>query len=249
MIEAIELSKRYADGTLALDSLHFEINAGEIYCLLGAPGAGKTTVINIFLGFTAPTAGKALVNGIDVASNPLEAKRYLAFLDDNISLYGNLTAMQNLEFFSRLGSGKSYSREEYAMAMREVGLPERSFHQRIEKFDKGMRQKLGVAIALVKDTPALFFDEPMAGLDAQTTAELAEILENLKIRGKAILLSTQNLFHAKQLADTVGILKEGRNVLSCGREELRYQDLESLYLSYMRGEKELTGRTSSLLVD
>ena len=114
------------------------------------------------------------------------------------------------------------------MAMREVGLPERSFGVRIDSFDRGMRQKLGLAAALIKNSPALLLDEPMAGLDAQTSEELVEILGSLRDRGKAILFSTQDLFHARQLADTVGILKEGRKVLSFSREELRYQNLEEI---------------------
>ena len=121
------------------------------------------------------------------------------------------------------------------MAMREVGLPERSFEQRVGTFSRGMRQKLGIAMAMVKDAPALLLDEPLAGLDPQAAAELVETLKRLRDSGRAILLSTHDLFHAKQLADTVGILKEGRKVLSCSRQELRYESLETLYLDYLRG--------------
>jgi len=235
MIQAIDLSKRYTDGTLALDALNLNVEAGEIYCLLGATGAGKTTALNVFLNFTKPTAGKVLVNGVDATRESREAKRYMAYLTANVALYDGLTAYQNLEFFTRLGGHSDYHRDDLAMAMREVGLPERTFKQRVEVFTRGMRQKLGLAAAMLKGTPALFLDEPMSGLDAQASAELVEVLGTLRGQGKAILLSTQDLFHAKQLADTVGILKEGRKVLSYSREELQYQDLEELYLNYMRG--------------
>lgn len=235
MIQAIDLSKRYNDGTLALDALNLTVEPGEIYCLLGTTGAGKTTALNVFLNFTKPTAGKVLVNGVDATQEAQEAKRYMAYLTANAALYESLTAYQNLDFFAHLGGHTEYDKNDLAMAMREVGLPERSFAERVDTFSRGMRQKLGLAAAMLKGAPTLFLDEPMSGLDAQASAELVEILSTLREQGKAILLSTQDLFHAKQLADTVGILKEGRKVLTFSREELGYQDLEELYLNYMRG--------------
>ena len=116
-----------------------------------------------------------------------------------------------------------------------MSLPERWFGEPVKRFSAGMRQKLGLAAAILKDAPVLLLDEPMAGLDPQSADEILEILNNLGQQGKAILLATQDLFQARQLADTVGILKEGRQVLSFTREELRRQNLESLYLDYMRG--------------
>ena len=239
MIEAIDLSKRYADGTLALDALNLKVEPGEIYCLLGAHGAGKSTVLNLFLNFTPPTAGRVLINGLDATRQAREAKKHVAFLSAEMALFGSLTAIQNLEFFARVGGRFDRRRADYAMALREVGLPERYFDRRVESFSKGMRQKLGIATGLIKGAPAILLDEPLSGIDAQTAAELVEILKGLREAGKAILLSTHDLFYAKQLADQIGILKEGRKVLACSREELRYQDLESLYLNYMRGGVEL----------
>lgn len=102
MLQAIDLTKRYEDGLLALDHLSLEVKEGEIFCLLGANGAGKTTTINLFLNFIDPTDGAALINGIDVAKNPLEAKKYVSYVSENVMLYGNFTARQNLDFFARL---------------------------------------------------------------------------------------------------------------------------------------------------
>ncbi|RMH16151.1 MAG: ABC transporter ATP-binding protein [Acidobacteria bacterium] len=244
MIEAIDLTKRYADGTLALDALNLAVPAGEIYCLLGAIGAGKTTAIDLFVGFVRPTSGRARIAGIDVQRRPREARRRLAYLMGGAALHGNLTALQNLDLFARL-AGRAAGDEECAMALREVGLPERAFGQRVRSFDPGARQKLALAAAMIKRAPALLLDEPLAGLDPQAAAEMVETLQMLRDRGRAILLATYDLFHAKQLADTVGILKEGRKVLSCSRDELRYQDLEALYLDYMRGGLEGGRRTAS----
>ncbi len=235
MIEAKNLSKRYEDGVLALDALNLKVNPGEIYCLLGANGAGKTTTINLFLNFIEPTSGEAFLNDIDVEKDPLEAKKYVAYVSENVMLYGNFTARQNLDFFAKLGGRRGLKREDYYRVMREVGLPERAFEQRLKEFSKGMRQKLGIAIAMIKDAPALLLDEPTAGLDPKAGAEFLETLLDLKRQGKAILMSTHDIFRAKDVADRVGIMKEGRKVMERTREELEFENLEHLYLDYMRG--------------
>lgn len=233
MIEATELSKRYEDGALALDSLDLAVGEGEIYCLLGANGAGKTTTINIFLDFIEPTGGRALVNGVDANRDPLEAKRYVGYLSENVMLYGNFTAVQNLEFFSRLGGQKELDRDGYHGILRKAGLPEEAFERKVRDFSKGMRQKLGIAIAMSKDAPALLLDEPMSGLDPKAAVELVATLAALRDSGKAILMSTHDIFRARDLADRVGFLKQGRKVLECAREELRDQSLEALYLEHL----------------
>ena len=235
MIEAKNLSKRYEDGVLALDALNLKVHAGEIYCLLGANGAGKTTTINLFLNFIEPTSGEALLNDIDVEKDPLEAKKYVAYVSENVMLYGNFTARQNLDFFAKLGGKRRLRKDDYYRVMREVGLPERAFEQRLKEFSKGMRQKLGIAIAMIKDAPALLLDEPTSGLDPKAGAEFLETLLDLKRQGKAILMSTHDIFRAKDVADRVGIMKEGRKVMERTREELEFENLEHLYLDYMRG--------------
>ncbi len=233
MIQAVDLTKRYEDGLLALDHLNLSIGSGEIYCLLGANGAGKTTTINLFFNFIEPTSGTAMLNGVDCTNNPLEAKRFAAYVSENVMLYGNFTARQNLDFFTQLAGRKGLTKEEYHMVMRQVGLPEKSFEQRVKAFSKGMRQKLGIAIAILKQAPALLLDEPTSGLDPKAGAEFVELLLRLKAEGKAILMSTHDVFRAKEIADTVGIMKEGVLIMEKSKEELQYEDLEKLYLKYM----------------
>lgn len=233
MIQAIDLTKRYEDGLLALDHLNLNVQPGQIYCLLGANGAGKTTTINLFFDFIPPTSGTAKVNGIDCNKNPLEAKKYAAYVSENVMLYGNFTARQNLDFFTKLAGRKDLKKEDYHMVMRQVGLPERSFEQRVKTFSRGMRQKLGIAIAILKQAPALLLDEPTAGLDPKAAADFVELLLRLRNEGKAILMSTHDVFRAKELADTVGIMKEGVLIMERTREDLQYEDLEKLYLKYM----------------
>ena len=234
MIEATDLTKRYEDGLLAVDHLNLNIEEGEIFCLLGANGAGKTTTINLFLNFIEPTAGTPKINGIDVTKDPLEAKKYVSYVSENVMLYSNFTATQNLDFFTKLGGRKDMSRDDYHAVMRRVGLQERAFDQRLKVFSKGMRQKLGIAIAITKNAPAILLDEPTAGLDPKAGSEFLGLLRGLKEEGKSILMSTHDIFRAKDVADRVGIMKEGHLVMSKSAEELEAENLEQLYLEYMQ---------------
>jgi ABC-2 type transport system ATP-binding protein len=233
MMQAINLTKRYEDGLLALDHVSYDIYPGEVFCLLGANGAGKTTTINLFLDFIPPTDGEARLNGINCHQNPLAAKKYAAYVSENVMLYGNFTARQNLDFFAKLGGKRNLGKKDCYRVMAEVGLPERAFEQRVKMFSKGMRQKLGIAIAMIKDAPAILLDEPTAGLDPKAGAEFLELLTSLKAQGKAILMSTHDIFRSKEIADRVGIMKEGKMVMQRTRQELAHEDLQRVYLDYM----------------
>ena len=234
MLQAIDLTKRYEDGNLARDALNLEIKPGEIFFLLGANGAGKTTSINIFLNFIEPTSGHALIDGIDVMEKPLETKKHVAFVSENVMLYGNFTARQNLDFFARLGGKTNLTKDDYYNVMRRVGLQEEAFERKLKTFSKGMRQKVGLAIAIIKDADNIVMDEPTTGLDPKSAAELMQILINLRNAGKSILMCTHDLFRAKAVADRVGIMKEGRLVMLRSREEFLQDDLERIYLDYMQ---------------
>jgi ABC-2 type transport system ATP-binding protein len=236
ILKAEDLSKRYEDGVLAVDHLNLEVHPGEVYCLLGANGAGKTTTINLFLNFIPPTTGTCYINSIDVTRDPLEAKKYVSFVSENVMLYGNFTARQNLDFFAKLGGRTELTKEDYHQVMRRVSLQEMAFEQRVKNFSKGMRQKLGISIAIIKNAPGILLDEPTAGLDPKAAEEFLEILRELKNEGKAILMSTHDIFRAKEIGDRVGIMKEGRLVMERTREELQYEDLVKIYIDYMRSE-------------
>jgi ABC-2 type transport system ATP-binding protein len=234
MLQAIDLSKRYEDGNLALDSLNLEVNPGEIFCLLGANGAGKTTTINLFLNFIDPSGGQALIDGIDVTKDPLESKKYVSYVSENVMLYGNFTSRQNLDFFARLGGKENMTKEDYYMHMRRVGLQEEAFEMKVKKLSKGMRQKVGLTIAIIKDAPNILLDEPTAGLDPKAAAELLKILAGQRDQGKAILMCTHDIFRAKAIANRVGIMKEGRLVMVRTYEEFMEEDLEKIYMDYMQ---------------
>ncbi|HEX9973998.1 MAG TPA: ABC transporter ATP-binding protein, partial [bacterium] len=187
-----------------------------------------------FLNFIDPTDGAVQINGIDVTKDPLEAKKYVSYVSENVMLYGNFTARQNLDFFAKLGGKTNLTKDDYYMEMRKVGLQEEAFEMKLKNFSKGMRQKLGITIAIIKDAPNILLDEPTSGLDPKAAAEFVKILKGLREKGKAILMCTHDIFRAKEIADRVGIMKEGRLVMLRDREEFLEEDLEKIYLDYMQ---------------
>jgi len=234
MLEAKDLTKKYEDGLLALDHLNFKVEPGEIFCMFGANGAGKTTAINLFLGFIPPTEGTALIEEIDVVKEPLKSKDYVAFVSENVMLYGNFTAYQNLDYFSKLAGKRNLTKAEYAQVMKRVGLQEEAFDMRTKNFSKGMRQKLGIAVAILKDAPNLILDEPTSGLDPKSGQEFLDLIIELRDKGKSIFISSHDIFRAKQIADRVGFMLQGKLVMMKTKKELKDEDLNKLYIDYMQ---------------
>ncbi len=235
LFEAVNLTKQYEDGVVALDNVSFSVRPGEIFAILGANGAGKTTTINIFLNFIEPTSGEAKIRGISTHKDPLEAKKHVAYVSENVMLYQDFSALQNLDFFSRLGGKRHYTREDYRSVLRRVGLQDEAHDKKLKGFSKGMRQKCGIAIAILKDAPAILLDEPTSGLDPQAAFEFQRLLESLKAEGRAILMSTHDIFRAKEVSDTIGIMNRGRLVMQESAKALAGQDLEKLYMKYVEG--------------
>jgi ABC-2 type transport system ATP-binding protein len=233
MLEAINLTKTYEDGNLALDHLNLKVEPGEIFCMFGANGAGKTTAINLFLNFIPATEGQALIEGIDVAKEPLRSKEFVAFVSENVTLYGNFTAYQNIDFFTKLAGKRGLTKADYAKALESVGLQKDAFDLRTKTYSKGMRQKLGLAIALIKGAPNILLDEPTSGLDPKSGREFLSLLIKMRDEGKSIFMSTHDIFRAKLIADRVGFMRKGRLVMLKTRAELEGEDLTELYIQYM----------------
>ena len=234
MLEAINLSKKYA-GEKALSGLILKVNAGEIFCLLGANGAGKTTTINLFMGFIKPSSGQVLVDGKNVVDYPSETKNHIAYIPENLHLYGNLTGIENLKFFTGLGGNNIDSLQAEAL-LREAGLQADAHAKRVVKYSKGMRQKVGIAIARAKEAQNLLLDEPTSGLDPQASSDFANLLENLRESNVAILMATHDLFRAKESGTHIGIMREGTLVHTMKSDEITLKDLEELYLETMKTE-------------
>jgi ABC-2 type transport system ATP-binding protein len=235
LLEAVNLTKRYEDGVLGLDHVSFSVRPGEVFAMLGGNGAGKTTTINLFLNLIEPTDGEARIAGIVTHREPLRAKQHVSFVSENVMLYQNFTALQNLDFFARLGGKTEYSRDDYRDVLRRVGLADEHHAKRLKGFSKGMRQKCGIAIAILKDSPAILLDEPTSGLDPKAGRDFLGLLDSIRSEGKAILMSTHDIFRAREIADHVAIMDGGRIIMQEESSALQGKDLEELYLQYMGG--------------
>lgn len=231
VLEARGLTKRYGDD-LALDGLNLQVAAGEIVCLLGANGAGKTTTLNLFLGFTAPTAGAAMVAGQVVADDPAAARARLGYVAEVVSLYPSLSGAENLDFFASLAGVAADPVQRDAILAR-LRFPAGAIDRPAGTYSKGMRQKLGLAIALMKGAKAILLDEPLSGLDPAAANDLVAVLRETAAGGAALLVSTHDIFRAKEVATRIGIMRHGTLVDMVEPAALTATELEQLYLTHM----------------
>jgi len=208
VLEAINLKKTYGDYD-ALKGINLSVPAGRIVCLLGANGAGKTTTINLFLNFIDPTSGTAKVNGLEVTANPLETKKHLAYIPETVMLYGNLTGLENLTYFAKLGGHAEYKENDLRGFLKRVGLQDGAVDKRVAAYSKGMRQKVGVAIALAKRAKALLLDEPTSGLDPVSAAAFDALLLYLRSHlHLTVVMITHDLDSLFRTCDRVGVIVE-----------------------------------------
>jgi ABC-2 type transport system ATP-binding protein len=234
MLKAENLRKLYGSH-VALKSLNLEVKNGEVYALLGPNGAGKTTTINCFLGFIRPEGGRASVAGFDPAIAPEEARRALAYIPEQVNLYGTFSGLENLGYFSELG-GIKWDKLQLKQFLVEAGLQREAFDRPVSGYSKGMRQKVGIAIALAKNAKAILLDEPTSGLDPRASYEFSELLKKMRGNGVAILMATHDIFRALDVATRVGIMQDGELRTEVSTSEISPSDLEALYLNTVRQE-------------
>ncbi len=228
MLEAINLTKTYGKHQ-ALNQLNLSVDKGEIFCLLGQNGAGKTTTINLFLGLIEPTGGEAMINGIAVKPNDNKTTKMIAYIPEVVQLYSNLSGIENLNFFSRL-AGFIYSNSDLSNFLSKAGLQEAAHQNKLSSYSKGMRQKVGIAIALSKNADYIFMDEPISGLDPIATLEFTKICKELSNEGKAIFMATHDIFNAVNVGTKIGIMKEGKLVHTSDTKSINASELQDLYL-------------------
>ncbi len=226
MLKATNISKSY-NGKTALKDVSFEVSKGEIFCLLGQNGAGKTTTINIFLGFITKDGGKAFINNKEVGKD--NTNNLTAYIPETVQLYGNLSGVENLNFFSHL-AGFKYTTKELEGFLTKTGLQSDAQHKRLSSYSKGMRQKVGIAVALAKNAEVIFMDEPTSGLDPKATAEFTKTCKELASMGKVIFMATHDIFNAVELATTIGIMKEGVLAQQLKANDIDAGKLNQLYL-------------------
>jgi ABC-2 type transport system ATP-binding protein len=235
VLKAERLHKRYGD-QIAIHALDLHIPAGEVYALLGPNGAGKTTTINCFLGFLKPDGGRVLIAAEDPAIAPQAARRHLAYIPEQVNLYGWFTGAENLSYFAELG-GRFLPRTEIETLLTRAGLQPEAFHKPVSGYSKGMRQKVGIAIALAKDARALLLDEPTSGLDPRASYEFSRLLEKLRGQGLAILMATHDIFRALDVATRVGIMVGGVLEKEIETRQVAATELEALYLEIVRADE------------
>ena len=219
-IETRKLSKRY-DETLAVDRLDLRIQRGEVFGLLGPNGAGKTTTILMLLGLTEPTDGVALVDGLVPQQEALAVKRRIGYLPDDVGFYDDMTGRQNLRYTARLNRlPAALAEERIATNLQEVGLTDVA-DRKVKGYSRGMRQRLGLADALVKDPSILILDEPTVNIDPEGVREILALVRRLSDeRSVTVLLSSHLLHQVEQVCDRIGIFLRGRLVALGTMEKL-----------------------------
>jgi len=214
-VETHGLTKRYATGVLAVNNLELRVRSGEVYGFLGPNGAGKTTTLRMLSGLLRPTAGTATVAGGQPGSPASLAQ--LGAMVETPAFYPYLSGRDNLRVMARY-AGVPKSRIE--PVLRQVDLTDRARHK-FRTYSTGMKQRLGVASALLKDPQLLILDEPTSGLDPQGTVEMRELIKDLRHGGRTVLLSSHLLNEVELTCDRVGVIARGSLVAEGTVEELR----------------------------
>jgi ABC-2 type transport system ATP-binding protein len=216
-------------GVQALDGLDLAVPAGVVYALLGGNGAGKTTTLNALLGFARPTAGEVHVDGLVPSREGPQVRRRLAYLPESVSLYPYLSGTENLRYFCAV-AGLSIDAAAARRSLQEVGVPAAAMERRVAAYSKGMRQKVGLAIAYARQAKALLLDEPTSGLDPAAAQELVQRVRAAAAAGMAVLMVTHDLLNARHAADRIGILRRGRKVAEFSTDVLDASGLERMYM-------------------
>ncbi len=242
-VSVVDLGKTFHDeargAVRAVDGLSFDARSGEVLGLLGANGAGKTTILRMLSTIIAPTSGRASIMGHDVVRAPTEARRHLGFYSSTTALYPRLTARETIAFFASINHYPAPD-----LADRVGSLIERFnladyADARVEKLSSGMKQKVSIARTLAHDPPVLIFDEPTVGLDVLNALEVHREIRELRNEGKTILFSTHVMSEAEKLCDRIAIIHKGRILMSGTLEELREATgehyLEDIFIRYVQG--------------
>ena len=233
ILQARDLTVRRGE-RVTLGALNLAVPAGCVYALLGGNGAGKTTTLNALLGFVPAASGQALVDGMDATRQPQQARARLAYLPENVALYPYLTGTENLRYFCKL-SGNALSDAQAQQLLDACGLNGEARGRRVVGYSKGMRQKVGLAIARARQACAMLLDEPTSGLDPAAAHEFAQSVLQARAAGMAILMATHDLFNALQVADRIGILRDGHLVAQFDAADIDHAQLERMYLLHARG--------------
>ena len=232
MISIKNITKTFK-GFEAVKELSIDIPRGEIYGLLGSNGAGKSTTINILLGFLEPDKGEAFIDDINVITSTDIARKKIGYISENVNLYPYLTGIENLNYFCKL-AGENYTDEKLSSILNDCGLDSDAINKKVGTYSKGMRQKVGIAIAFAKKAKVLLLDEPASGLDPLASTELSTTLKNLSDKGTAVLMASHDIFRVRETCDRIGILRNGSLIDQMDTANVTTNELEKIYIEYMR---------------
>ena len=230
MIKLKNVTKSFKDKK-ALDNLSLNVNSGEIYGLLGANGAGKSTALNLLLGFLDSDRGSIEISNSN--DKKLVSRDMIGYIPENVNLYPYLSGIENLDYFCKI-SGLSLNSIKLSELLNECGLENDAHNKRTSEYSKGMRQKVGIAIALAKNAKIYLLDEPASGLDPMASNELSVILKKLSTNGATILMASHDLFRVRETCDKIGILKQGSLIKEMLSKDVTSNELEEIYLNFMQ---------------
>ena len=192
-------------------NLSFSVKQGEVFGLLGGNGAGKSTTLLAFLGFLKSIQGTAKINGVDVTGDPRSARQAIAYLPESANLYPHLSAIENINYFLSLAKAKKTA-DDIDAALDQVRLAKEDRDRRLSSYSKGMRQKVAIAVAILRHAPILFLDEPTSGLDPVAIDEFNQLITELAKNGTTVLMVTHDVYGACQVANRIGLLNGGELV-------------------------------------
>jgi ABC-type multidrug transport system ATPase subunit len=219
IIQVTNLSKHFKE-IVAVDRLSFSVNEGDVYGFLGQNGAGKSTTIRMLLTLIAPTHGKIEMFGMDLNTHRKEILKQVGAVIEKPDVYKYLTAFENLKLFSKISGGKRLSKDELLNQLEVVGLRERAF-SKVKTFSQGMKQRLGIAIALVHDPKLIILDEPTNGLDPQGIADIRNLILHLsKELKKTVVVSSHLLSEIQLIANRLLIIDKGKRIIEGNAAEL-----------------------------
>lgn len=235
MIELKSVSKAYNRGAVkAVNNLSLTVQPGEIFGFLGPNGAGKTTTIKLMVGLLEPDSGSISIDGFDMRTDAIEAKRRMAYVPDNPDVYEKLRGIEYLNFIADIYDVPVSQRKERIAGLLDTFELTDAVNDLIQSYSHGMRQKIVLIGALLHDPSVWILDEPMVGLDPRSSFQLKELMRQHCDRGHTVFFSTHVMEVAERLCDRIGIINKGR-LIACGTlEELRHgqrdESLEQLFL-------------------
>jgi sodium transport system ATP-binding protein len=243
VIETRQLTKVFRDRkrgeVVAVDGINLHCEPGQIYALLGANGAGKTTALRMLATLLKPSSGSAIVAGADVVKEPEKVRARIGFLAAGTALYGRLTARETVEYFGRLhGVEEALLQARLREMFATLGMDEFA-DRRCDKLSTGMKQKVSIARTLIHDPPVMIFDEPTGGLDVMTARTIMQFIRDCRQKGKTVIVSTHVMSEVEKLGDRIGIINDGRLLVNGTLAELREKygiaDMEEIFVRAVEG--------------